>query len=539
MPISKLRGLGQFGINTDVRPFDLPPQAFSLGVNVRFNDGCVSRAPVFRKAGLLASTTPRALVAYEASGTSNLYVSYRNGTIVKWTPTSETDVSLSGYTPANADVPITNAILSGVLYQNRSDRVPWALLPTASRFVALANWDSTWRCSVLRPFNSSLVALNVTKGATNYPNMVKTSDFALAGAVPPSWDATITTNNAYENILAEMTGAIVDGAQLGSSAFYVYSNTETWEMLPTLDQQVYTARRKFKDAGAINANCVVEADGKHFVFGTNDIWKHDGTGKASIANGRVRKFIFRSLNAAKAGQCFVAHNPNLKELHFCFVSGDRLVAFNGVSDDGCNRSAVYNYAEDKWTFDDLPRVFAAEVSPLSTTSLTWANVTATWDTIGGTWQGLGDTFTKGLFFVGGSATGLTASVYANDLYSEGSLFNFTVDSTANPPAYLERDGIDLDELNEELRGYKCLRSIYPEALLDPSGATLDFAFGSQDGFSQSPPIYTDWQDYDGVVNMKCDFMSAGRYLALKMRYNDYKTFALSGLDFDMVRTGDR
>jgi hypothetical protein len=81
MPLSKLRALGQFGILTDPKPFDLPPQAFSMGTNVRFYDGCVSRGPVFRTAGALASSTPRGLAAYETSGVTNLYVAYLDGTV--------------------------------------------------------------------------------------------------------------------------------------------------------------------------------------------------------------------------------------------------------------------------------------------------------------------------------------------------------------------------------------------------------------------------------------------------------------------------
>jgi hypothetical protein len=512
-----------------------------MGVNVRFNDNHIARGPVFRTAGTLGTTTPRSVMSLENGGTTNLYVAYQNGRVKLWTPTTETDASISGYVDASADTPITNCVLSGVLYTNRADRVPWALTPAASAFVALANWTSTWRCGVLRAFNSSLVALNVTKGATNYQNMVKTSDFAVSGAVPPSWDESSTTNNAYENIVAEMTGAITDGLQLGS-AFYIYSAGETWEMLPTLDTNIYTIRRRFKDAGAINANCVVEADSKHFVFGANDIWMHDGTGKQSIANGRVRKFIFASLQATKVSQCFVTHNPNLKEIHFCFVSGDDYVTYgtgDTGSEDGCNRSAVYNYAENKWTFDDLPRVFAAEVATLNAATVTWANVPGTWDTVGGTWAGVSDTFTKGLFYVGGSATGLTASVYAQDLYGPGSLFTFPVDTTVNPTALLERNGIDLDELNEELRGYKTVRAIYPEATLDDDGADLEFQFGSADGFNQEA-TFVDYQSYDGGAdNYKCDFLSAGRYLFMRMRYADFKNFSLSGLDFDMVRTGSR
>jgi hypothetical protein len=286
-------------------------------------------------------------------------------------PAAETDASLAGYVPSNADTPFTSTILSGVLYQNRSDRVPWALLASATNFVNLANWDSTWRCGVLRSFNSSLVALNVTKGGTSYPNMVKTSDFALSGAVPASWDESDPTNNAYENVLAEMKGASLMGYSLAPARSTSTATKRRGKCSPRRHADLHVVRRKFGDAGALSANCVVEVDGKHFVFGPNDIWVHDGTGKKSIASGRVRKFIFRSLVPSKATQSFVAHNPNLKELHFCFNSGDAYTAFGTAGEDGCNRSAVYNYELDTWTFDDLPRVFAADVAPLGAT-LTWA-----------------------------------------------------------------------------------------------------------------------------------------------------------------------
>jgi hypothetical protein len=67
-----------------------------------------------------------------------------------------------------------------------------------------------------------------------------------------------------------------------------------------------------------------------------------------------------------------------------------------------------------------------------------------------------------------------------------------VDSAANPSATLERDGIDLDELNDQLTGYKTVRAVYPQATLDPEGATLDFQFGSADAFNQAPE-FGDWQ----------------------------------------------
>jgi hypothetical protein len=44
-----LRQLGSVGIVSDVHPYDLPTPALSGGVNIRFDHGKISRAPVPRR----------------------------------------------------------------------------------------------------------------------------------------------------------------------------------------------------------------------------------------------------------------------------------------------------------------------------------------------------------------------------------------------------------------------------------------------------------------------------------------------------------
>src|SRR3546814_12103629 len=44
-----VRGLGSVGIIADINPYDLPPAALSAGVNVRFENGKITRGPVVRR----------------------------------------------------------------------------------------------------------------------------------------------------------------------------------------------------------------------------------------------------------------------------------------------------------------------------------------------------------------------------------------------------------------------------------------------------------------------------------------------------------
>ena len=192
-----------------------------------------------------------------------------------------------------------------------------------------------------------------------------------------------------------MNGEIVDAAQLGN-AFILYSNSETWQMTADGSSDVYAYRKLPFNAGAISTNCVVEVNNRHYVFGSTDIWMHDGLTMESIADKRVRKFIFKSMNAKQSGKFFTSYNPTLNTISFNFVSGDQFVSFTGS---GCNRAAVYSVSNGTWTFDDTPLVFAAGYSKTSLQALTWGTVTATWETMGGSWQDLEDGFKRVMVYV--------------------------------------------------------------------------------------------------------------------------------------------
>jgi hypothetical protein len=263
---------------------------------------------------------------------------------------------------------------------------------------------------------------------------------------------------------------------------------------------------------------------------------HDTNTEVSIVDGKNRDFIFGSINMSKRNRCFISHNAQLKELSFCYVSGDRGVGFIGTPD-GCNRAAVYNYIDKTWTFDDLPLVFSASNANLSV-SVTYATTTALYSTTGGSYLDQEDGFKRTPVFVGDANTtySLTTALYAQDLFGTGSTVAFPVDTHATLPRTLERDGIDLDSLNEDLRGYKVVSSIYPQGRLTVGSAPLEFSLGAADFFTTTP-TFSDYQPYDGAANYKLDFNVSGRWLSMKIRYSDYNEMSFTGFDIDLHSNG--
>ena len=95
MPLPKLRDLDKYGVITDVDAFDLPLGAWSMALNVRFEDGRINSAPVWRAVGPpLTNTSPRfCYVANKADNTTAIFVGSKDGTVISWTSAAETPVS--------------------------------------------------------------------------------------------------------------------------------------------------------------------------------------------------------------------------------------------------------------------------------------------------------------------------------------------------------------------------------------------------------------------------------------------------------------
>lgn len=537
MAIFHLRNLSKYGVIADVDAYALPSEAWSMAVNARFQDGYVERGPIFKNVLSLATASPRFVAANnEIGGLTTTIVGYLNGSVAQISNAAETDVSIAGYTPVNSEASFTSCKLGGVYYVNRSDRIPWSKRSSDAQFLTLANWDTSWRANILRACGGALCAFGITKSGVSYPTMVKTSEFAVADSVPSTWDDTDPTNNATENILAEMKTAITDAQTLGE-AMVVYGLHEAWLMEADGSKNVWSYHKLFDTRGAINANCVVEVDKKHYIFGGDDIWRHDGITPESICDERVKRFIFDALNMDKAGRCFVSYHPTLNEIGFYYCSSDDYTGFDPV--DGCNRCAVYNISRNNWTFYDTPYVYGAVMSNVNHSD-TWDEMTATWNTMGGTWLDEQESSKLVMVMVGDddAASGLTRQLYIFDQAGSSEYSALPVNTVATKSARLIKDGIDLDDIGADLPGYKLCSSIYPQGRLDVGAAPLSIAVGAADYFNQ-PVIMSAAQTYDGNTLYKLDFNVSGRYLLLDITHDDFHYFKLTGFDLDLDVLGER
>jgi hypothetical protein len=540
MSIVPVRGLGSSGIIADISPTDLgSASVFSGGVNVRFKNGKVTRAPVPR----LVATLPHqpGFILSIPPGSSGedevVTIAHDLGSIYRLNGATFEDLSVPGYTGiADLAQPITSCFLGGISYVNRETHAPAFKAPGGSTYLTLTNWQTDCRVRVLRAYKDQLIALGVTRGGTYYPTMVKWSDFATFNAVPASWDETLTTNSAGQNIVNEMEHEIIDGATLRDS-FIIYCSSSVWEMNYTGDNSIFSFRKLFNDVGAISPNCVAEVKGLHYVFDRTDIYVHDGVSPRSIADGKVKDFIFRGIDLANVNRCFVTHDPRLTEVRFAYPSTDEYAAFPSTTT-GCNRMAVFNYGDGTWTFYDIPNAVGGARSALLSGPNWDTDTVVEFEAAGGRWNTAEGDLDRHVMIATRPLTGIaeTSRIYGLDLVTGGRL-PIPADPSVTPRALVERYAIDMDERGKYLSQYVNFRAIYPQCEVD-TPADAAWQFGGHDRPNRRP-TWSEEFPYDPDVDDKIDIDEAGKYLGYRFTCGGVSDFTLTGFDAQLVIRGRR
>ena len=537
MPNLPIRDLGSVGVITDVDPFNLPINAFTRAKNVRFDQGNIRRSPGFRDVSTVTGFTPVFIHGvYNATGYDTVTVvsddfdvyNFSNGTIALDYNSS------ASVSPAQ----VTATSLANVQYLNREDIAPLYKTPAMNNYAPLVNWPSGYTCESLRSYGDFLIAMNMDEGGQSFPTRVRFSDIALANNAPSSWDETDTTKSAGFNDLAQMNTPIIDGQTLGSN-FLIYSSDQVWLMEFVGGTFIFNFRKLFSDVGVINQNCIVEVQGRHYVFDQDDIYMTDGVSTQSICDGRVKDYIFSGIDTGALDRCFVQYDPAREEIYFCYKSADDMAEF--TNGDGCNRAAVFNYASNTWSFLDLPNVYAGTSANVDTVE-TYSTASVTYDQAGSTYASQDAGFTRNILMLSqaSSSDGLSGSnILGLDGIDEGSTLAGALNTSATKPMKLERTGIDLDtEAQLPLTGYKNIRKMVPQFNTVATNKVFNVSMGASD-LATSVPTYETSVSLDTSVAYKVDSRSSGRYLSYKIETPDTKDFTISGFDFDIVATGRR
>ena len=421
VPLVNIDNAGQYGIVTDIPPYQLPPNAWSGGNNVRVRNSGIKKCAGFEEVFASCPIPPHYIfpvsdgtsVYWLALGEDKAYVFKNQGG--GWTNiTRQTTGADVNYTTSEEEG-WSHTIIGGVPVMTNFRDPPqfWGLssgiYATGTKLAELSNWEaSTDLCKSIKSFKTFLIALNLTRASVPYPKLVKWSNEAASHAVPTSWDEADATKDAGEYELADTPGDIIDGLQLGES-FMIYKDDAIYIMNYIGTPFIFSFKLLSPTIGILAKNCVSEFSGGHFFFGKTNIYLNNGQTISPLLTDRLRREVFDNLDGDNFKRSFTVADYNRNEMLACYPSGGYTYP---------NKAIIWNWSTNTLTLRDLPNPSSMGfgVAFVSTDSDEWDDNTKDWDTAARVWGSL--TFEKGaenlLFCVPGTSTGvMSAATKAN------------------------------------------------------------------------------------------------------------------------------
>lgn len=395
MPIKLIDNLGELGEIADVDPKKLPDGAWSDGENVRF-DGFVARKVAGSRAvfGSL-SAAPYSLIPHTTfdgepffcyAGLTSVFT-VSNDThydITRQSATVSGTLTNRAYS-TDATKLWTGGVYGGLLFLNNGVDVPQIqLTPTAScRLSNLPNWPTTitTRAAALRAFRNFLVALDVTKGAIRYRQMVKWSASADPLSAPSTWNEADTTQDAGETSLADTDGTVIDCLPL-RDVNIIYKDDSVYGQQYIGGAFIFRFYQIFNGVGLLAKRCVAAFEQYHCFVGNDlDIYVHDGSTLRSIAQDKWRNWLRSNIDGDNYERTFVVANPVTTEIWICVPTGE---------DDYTSKVLMWNWRRDTWGVRTVANVSSGAAGGVRSSNyiLLWSTVATTWDTESSTWAEL-------------------------------------------------------------------------------------------------------------------------------------------------------
>lgn len=384
----EINDLASIGVVKDVESYQLPPEAWSIGENMRFSDEGVERQGGREQVFGTPGVAPHfALPVASPSQTFWLYVSLTKAYV--FDGVSHTNITRQ---TAAVDVDYTGSntrewngtLLGGVPILNNGIDAPqyWASLSAAVKLAELANWPASTTARVLRSFGPYLMAFDLTESGTRYPHMVRWSHPADPGSVPISWDVNDPTRDAGQTDLPDVNAGIILDALTLRGNMYIYKEGSTWRAQQIGGQAVFKFDTFLETSGILAPRCVtITADGlKHVVATQDDIIVHNGQSMESILDKRYRKFYNTNIDPSNSFNCFMFTNPIKNEVWFCYPEEGQTQA---------TRALVWAYKEGKFgAISEATVNFRNAASGVIETAsaTTWASAAGSWDTYEGPWS---------------------------------------------------------------------------------------------------------------------------------------------------------
>lgn len=488
----------------DQFPVDIPDNAFSYASNVRFAGGFAGRLGGHIQVFGALGTTPL-FIQPMIYGASRFVIYPGTNKIFADDGTTETEVTGTAPTGTATDK-WTGDVFQGLAILNNQVDVPqyWDG-NIATNFATFPTWNANWRAKSVSTYRNFIVAVNITKAATRYPQLVKWSDSAEPGAMPNSWNEADPTTLAGEFPLADTQGELVDAVTLGGVQI-IYKTDSMYSMQFVGGEQVFNFQLIEKNVGLLSQNCAVAFPGGHACIGNGDIYIHNGGNSRSIVSEKARDWFFGNLDVTYRGLSFACVNPSKKEIWFCAP---------GTGFSSCTYALVWNWETNTIGQRDLPSLYHGNTGQIDVTAISvWDSYTDVWDDVTETWSQTQYNPSETRLILASA----NAELYLPD---RGQTFDGTDYSSV-----LQRT----DLVFGDPAIVKAIKSVWIRVDA-PTGTMLQFRLGSR-GTPDTDITWSGYVNYTVGSSLKVDSLVNGRFIGYEVKSTSGATWRIKGLTFE-------
>ena len=358
-----IENLGEFGLNADRSSAGLPLNVWSDIQNGRCEDGGIGPGVSWALYnGSVPNTAATWLMFARRAGLPYLFIAGDNSVYL---------FDGSTYTQVNQTIP--GAPLQGrwsgvfdgeIPYLNHISDAPqyadfpsagWPGSPTLQDLMYNVNGTAgnqtfrelSYRVGVLRAHKGFLFAGNWIKGGTNRPSLLAWDNPTASNIVSDNWVPGPTSlAGEFDCVDSGRSGVILDMLPLRDD-MVVYKEDSAWIAKSTGGAiPAWGLKKLIGIPGIIAQDCVIEEKGRHYVWGPEDIYVHQGQNAESVINNRVRKSFINQIDGDNYLNCFAVKNVEKKEIWFCGPTQGNTYP---------DRALVYQWIDGTFTITELPQ----------------------------------------------------------------------------------------------------------------------------------------------------------------------------------------
>jgi hypothetical protein len=366
------------GLVSDLPPYELPAEAWSHVINMHTKNGGMQLARPTDKAYGSLLAVPYHIQNVQAQG-QNFWLYWGDDTIsAAETSNPHVDLTPGGGLTSVLPQNIISTQLNGLsIFTNGFDAPHWWTGSTSDNFAPLPDWPAATVARGVAAGAYHVFAFDIDGPSGEFPMKVMWSDAAPPGAVPGSWTPA-ASNQAGDTELAQTPGRVQCMVPLrGSYAFYKTSSMYLADYVE--GNNIYAFRIALTQCGAFTRKAVVDIGGRHLVVTDGDIVLNDGVNVQSIADDRVRQFLFGQISQENYELLTVVYHQASSQVWVMFPQ-------SGASLN--NLALVWDMVKNTWGTRALSNVRHAATGYVNDTSssMLWDSVTEEWDAVNTLWN---------------------------------------------------------------------------------------------------------------------------------------------------------